>query len=322
MAVTATSDVTWDQNAWEKKAHYALRPELFWDQFATVQASDLTHNGAGVIFDFPTELASAPGDLTELVDVTPSTMTDTNLTVTMTEKGNAVKTSAKLRGTSYLPVDPVAANLIGYNMALSIDDVVLTAVDLGTQIRLVGGVAARTNIAAAGNITGAEVSYMVAKLRRQNVRPWQDGMGYAGMIDPDVAYDLKEQSTGNKWRDAQQYVSEGVLRIYNSYIGKYNGVSFMETPRVTLFTNASNGAGATGNIDVYRTYIFGQEFLAKAFSRAPGFGAQPQMVVAPVTDVLRRFTGVGWYHLVGYKVFRNAALYIHEAASSIGTNNS
>jgi len=322
MATTATSDVTWDQNAWEQKAYYALRPELMWDRFASVRATDATHNGAGVIFDFVNELASAPADLSELVDITPATMGDTTNTVTLAEKGNAVKSTAKLRGTSYLPVDPIAANLIGYNMALSIDDVVLTAVDLGTQIRLVGGVAARTNIAAAGNMTGAEASYMVAKLRRQNVRPWQDGMGYAGMIDPDVAYDMKEQSTGNKWRDATQYVSEGVQRIYNNYIGKYNGISWMETPRVTLFTNASNGAGATGNIDVYRTYVFGQEFLAKGFSRAEGFGPAPRMVVSPVTDVLRRFTGVGWYHLVGYKVFRNASLYIHESASSIGTNNS
>lgn len=322
MATTQTSDVTWDQNAWEQKAYYGLRPELQWDMFANVRATQETQPGTGVIFDFVTELASAPSDLTENADITPATMGDTNLTVSITEKGNAVKTTAKLRGTSYLPVDPIAANLIGYNMALSIDDIVLTAVDLGTQIRLVGGVAARTNIAAAGNMTGAEASYMVAKLRRQNVRPWQDGMGYAGMIDPDVAYDLKEQTSANKWRDAQQYVSEGVARIYNNYIGKYNGVSWMETPRVTVFTNASNGAGATGNIDVYRTYVFGQEFLAKAFSKAPGFGPAPRMVVAPVTDTLRRFTGIGWYHLVGYKVFRNTALYIHESASSIGNNAS
>lgn len=319
MAITVTSDVTWDQNAWEQMAYFALRPDLYWDSLATVKATKETHRGAGVIFDFVTELASAPSDLTENADITPATMGDTTLTVALGEKGNGVKTTAKLRGTSYLPVDENVANLIGYNMALSIDDVCLTAVDLGTQIRYQGGQAARNQIAAAENITAAEVALMVAKLRGQNVRPWS-GMGYGGFIHPDIAYDLKEQTSGNTWRSAAQYVDAGVQKIWNNYIGQFNGVSFMETPRVTVAANASNGAGSTGTVDVYRTYIVGQDFLAKAYSKAPGYGPDPRMVVAPVTDSLRRFTGLGWYHLVGYKVFRNEALYIYEAASSIGVN--
>jgi hypothetical protein len=31
-------------------------------------------------------------------------------------------------------------------------------------------------------------------------------------------------------------------------------------------------------------------------------------VVAPVVDKLKRFASVGWYHLVGYSVFRADAL--------------
>jgi len=30
--------------------------------------------------------------------------------------------------------------------------------------------------------------------------------------------------------------------------------------------------------------------------------------VAPVVDKLRRFASIGWYHLVGYSVFRPEAL--------------
>jgi hypothetical protein len=44
------------------------------------------------------------------------------------------------------------------------------------------------------------------------------------------------------------------------------------------------------------------------------------MVDVPVTDALRRFEGMGWKHLVGYGVFRQAALRRIESASSIGTN--
>jgi len=55
-------------------------------------------------------------------------------------------------------------------------------------------------------------------------------------------------------------------------------------------------------------YLMGAEALAKAYSTAPGFGPTPKTVVSPVVDKLRRFASVGWYHLVGYSVFRAEAL--------------
>ena len=45
------------------------------------------------------------------------------------------------------------------------------------------------------------------------------------------------------------------------------------------------------------------------------------MIFGPVTDTLRRFNPVGWYHLVGYGRFREAALQRIETASSIGANS-
>jgi hypothetical protein len=44
------------------------------------------------------------------------------------------------------------------------------------------------------------------------------------------------------------------------------------------------------------------------FSNAPGFGPNPRTVVSPVVDKLKRFASIGWYHLVGYSVFRPEAL--------------
>jgi hypothetical protein len=41
---------------------------------------------------------------------------------------------------------------------------------------------------------------------------------------------------------------------------------------------------------------------------------------SPVVDHLRRFTGMGWYHLVGYARFREEALRRVESSSTIGTN--
>ena len=113
-------------------------------------------------------------------------------------------------------------------------------------------------------------------------------------------------------------------------IGVFGGVDFIETPRLGIgidttagtWTNASNGSGSAGNVDVYPTMICGQQAMAKAHSRAAGFGPNPSIVNGPVTDILRRFQPVGWYHLVGYNRFREAALRRIETSSSIGANAS
>ena len=98
-------------------------------------------------------------------------------------------------------------------------------------------------------------------------------------------------------------------------IGTFGGVDFIETPRITLTADA----GAS-NVDEYKTVIVGKQALAKAHSAAAGFGADPSIVFGPVTDSLRRFNTVGWYHLVGYGRFREECIRRIETSSSIGAN--
>ena len=75
---------------------------------------------------------------------------------------------------------------------------------------------------------------------------------------------------------------------------------------------------AVNAVDVYGTLVMGRQALAKAFSTGGGYGEQAIIVDVPVVDTLRRFTGVGWKHFVGYGVFRQVALYRIESGSSIG----
>jgi hypothetical protein len=97
----------------------------------------------------------------------------------------------------------------------------------------------------------------------------------------------------------------------------------------TIFTVDITGKTATCNagtsltlvaasVDVYGTLVMGRQALAKAYSTGGGYGEQAQIVDVPVIDTLRRFTGVGWKHFVGYGVLRQAALYRIESGSSIG----
>jgi N4-gp56 family major capsid protein len=321
-AYTQLSSVSWDTAAYNALAYYSLRDQLIFDQFADVRPTHQTHVGSSVTFTIAADLAAATTALTETADVDAVAISDSTVVVTPAEYGNAVLSTAKLRLTSYVEIDPIVANLVGYNAGISVDTIARTPLEAGTNVVYATGGAttptSRTTVQTEDIIAGDDVRYVVAKLRAANVMPY--GMGYVGVIHPDISYDFRgavpSGSTG--WRDPHVYSSpEGIFR---GEIGMYEGVRFIENPRVKVWTDASNGSGSTGTIDVYQTYIMGQQALAKAYSSREGYGPNPQVVLGPVTDKLRRFVPIGWKHFVGYGIFRQASLYRIESASSIGTN--
>ena len=320
-AETGTSNLSVDQVAFEKLAYFALRPEMYFDQFADVQATNATNPGASVKFTVFADLAAATTALGEAEDVTPVAMSDAQVTVTLEEYGNATVTTAKLRASSFLPVDPVAANAVGYNAGLSIDTIARNAVQAGTNVIYATGGAdtasARVDMDVDDTLTAKDIRRAVAQLRGANVPTI--GGNYVGFIHPDVSYDLRSITDASGWRDSYKYTN--AMPLYNGEIGMFEGVRFMESARAPIFANAFNGAGAAGTGDSYGTLIMGQQALAKAVSMGGEYGAQPTIVYGTVTDLLQRFRPVGWKHFVGYAVFRQEALRRIESASSIGSNN-
>jgi len=319
-ATTGTSALSVDQIAFEKLAYFALRPEMYYDQFADVQATNATNPGASIKFTIFNDLAAATTALGEAEDVTPVAMSDSQVTVTLAEYGNATVTTAKLRASSFLPVDPVAANAVGYNAGLSIDTIAKNVLQAGDNVIYATGGAtdpsSRTTVNSDDTLAANDVRKVVAQLRGANV-PTING-SYVGFIHPDVSYDFRSATDAAAWRTPANYVDP--TGIYNGEIGMFEGVRFMESSRAPLFANASNNSGSTGTIDVYGTLIMGRQALAKGISLGGEYGAQPTIVYGTVTDLLKRFRPVGWKHFVGYGVFRQEALRRIESASSIGTN--
>lgn len=415
MAIQSTTTSNFDlvQTAYEKLAYFALRPEMYYDAVAEVKATDLTNPGATIKFTIFNDLAAASTALSETTDVTPVTLDDSQITVSLLEYGNAVQTSAKLRSVAFMQVNPIIANVLGFNAGISIDTVARNTVQLGQNYAIQGRTGAintttavttgiRANLLTTDTLTAASVLRQVAALRGANV-PTFNGL-YKAFIHPDVSYDLRQTTGTNNWADPHAYSDPS--GIWNGVVGVFGGAQFMETPRAPLFanagasgtsspsaattvssilvsgstvtattaashgiavggyfsiagntnsgTNAINGdfvaaAGTTGSTlvfdilpgrtisgttlagtvnvfaggtnDVYGTLIMGRQAVAKGFSVGGGYSEQPVMVDVPVTDALRRFEGMGWKHLVGYSVFRQAALRRIESASSIGANS-
>jgi N4-gp56 family major capsid protein len=316
MAYTQVSSLSLNQTAFEKLAYFALRPEMYYDQFAEVEATNATNPGATHTFTIFQDLAVADSSISETVDVTPVALSNSQVSVTMNEYGNAVVTTAKLRATSFINVDPVAANAVGYNAGLSIDSVCRNVLQAGTNVTYATGGATKTETAridldADDTLTANDVRRVVAQLRGANVPTI--GGSYVGFIHPDVSYDFRSATDASAWRTPANYVNpEG---IYNGEIGMFEGVRFMESPRAPMFANAANTT-----VDVYGTLIMGRQALAKAVANNGEYGSQPTMVYGTVTDVLKRHQPVGWKHFVGYGVFRQEALRRIESSSSIGAN--
>lgn len=307
--------------AYDLVANFALRPQLYFSMVATRKPTRQSHRGATVDFPFYGELAEAITPLNEVTDVTPVAMSDSLKQVTLVEYGNAVKTTAKVRGTDFLEVDAGAANLIGYNAGLSYDTLARNVLEDDTtaaaSLVTFVGQATEAAITATDVLNAADVRTTVAKLRA-NSAMGIFGSNYWGILHPDVAIDLiTEAGTANAFDTFGAAATAGdasVSRVWNNVIGTYLGVTWIESPRPSI-----NVDGGSTTVDTYTTTILGQESLACAYSSNVS-APMPQIVQGPVTDNLRRHSTVGWYWLGGFAEFREETRGLIISASSIGAN--
>lgn len=281
--------------AYDLAVYPSLRPELIFDQFATVRASNTTHRGGSVRFSFVNDIAEQTTPLLENIDVDSVTLSSKALTVTMREYGTAVTNTALIRGTSMIAMDPLIAERVGYNAGLSIDTLARTALD-ATSVTYddgtTGSIGSIGDVAA--SLSGDVLREGVALLRAANVRPLRGG-NYVAVISPYQAQQIMSETTDTGWRWQVGYAAPNTAgnSVFMGEVGTYEGVRIIVNNHLT-----NQGKG----------YLMGAEALAKAYSTAPGFGPDPKTVVSPVVDKLKRFASVGWYHLVGYSVFRTEAL--------------
>jgi N4-gp56 family major capsid protein len=294
--------------AYNMLAEPNLRAELYFDGLADVQPTRQNNKGASVVFTRYNELAAATTPLVETADIDAQNLTTTPLTVTLQEYGNAMITTAKLRATGAIEVDPIVADLLGFNAGLSQDQIVSNVLTGGTNVAYAGDATSRITVDNADKLTSAIIRRQLAALRTANV-PTRGG-AYMAFIHPNVSFDLRGETGAAAWRDPHVYSEPGA--IWNGEIGMYEGFRFVEAPRAPVFA----GAGAAG-INVYGTLFAGARALAKIYSTDEGGGPQPRIVQSPVIDKLRRFQAMGWYWMGGYGIYEQAALRRVESGSGV-----
>ena len=291
--------------AYDRYVEFALRSQPMFRDLADKRPVQQAMPGSSVVFSLYQDLAAATTALTEAVDPDSVALSNpTTVSVTLNEYGNVVLETKKLAEFSFSDVDPAIANIIAYNMADSIDRLVVNVLIGGSNV-LYGGDATATNeVVAADTMTGALVRKSVAKLRAANAVP-RDGMLYAAYMHPEVSHDLRSETGALAFEDVRKYTDPNVGNILNGVTGVYGGAYVVETPRAYTATDGASSA------KVYRTIIAGQQALAEATAVEPG------VVIGPVVDKLMRQRPLGWYSLQGWAVYRQASLYRVETGSSI-----
>jgi N4-gp56 family major capsid protein len=291
--------------AYDRYVEFALRSQPMFRDLADKRPVQQAMPGSSVVFSLYQDLAAATTALTETVDPDAVALSNpTTVSVTLNEYGNVVLETKKLAEFSFSDVDPAIANIIAYNMADSIDKLVVNELITGTNV-LFGGDATDTDeVVAADVMTGSLIRKAVAKLRAGNAVP-RDGMLYAAYMHPEVSHDLRSETGALAFEDVRKYTDPNVGNILNGVTGVYGGAYVVETPRAYTATDGASSA------KVYRTIIAGQQALAEATAVEPG------VVIGPVVDKLMRQRPLGWYSLQGWSVYREAALYRVETGSSI-----
>lgn len=319
---TLASQVT---TAYEQLAYFALRPQLYFNNCADIKPTRQSHPGSTVQFNIHTDLAPAVTPLGETTDPDAVAVSDSTVTLSLNEYGNAAITSARVRGFSFLIVSSNVANVIGFNAGLSFDCLARNPLVAGTNVAFGNlGAGPRNTLAATNSLKATDTRRAVARLASANV---QDINGYyRGYMAPEVAVDFREETGTAGWRDPHTYSQPE--QIWNGETGVFERVVWIETPRLTAanlatgqggpggFVDGGAAGGASGNFDVFPVLIMGQQALAKTWSSMVS-APMPQIVLGAVVDKLQRFAPVGWYWLGGFGRFREASLQRIEVTTTM-----
>ena len=298
--VTTISNLV--QTAYDQYVRMALRSIPVMRAIADVKPVQQAMPGSSVVFSIYSDLSAATSTLTETLDVSSIALGNpSQVTVTLQEYGSAVTTTKKLNLTSFNDVDAALADIIAYNAADSIDQVVASVLTAGTNVIYAGTTATTTSgITAADTMSVADIREAVVQLRTNKAVP-RIGELYAAYLHPRQSADLRAESGTGGFQELTKYVER--TPFVAGAVGVLEGAFIVETPRVPFASN--------GTTNVYKAIVAGREALAEAMAQ------DISTVIGPEIDALRRFRTIGWYYFGGFNRLREAALYRIESAASI-----
>lgn len=285
----------------------------FAEQGSASQFSTLKRDIGSKSISLPkySQLSLAVTPLDEDDDVDSEALADSAVVITPAEYGKVVTTTKLANLQTGGMADRAAARLVGINAGRTRNRLALIALDSATQIIYGGDATSVVTIEAADVMTSTVMGKAFNKLARVNA-PGLQGNDYFAIMHDDVIHDIREGSGANTWQDTHKYaLPEAILM---NEVGMYKGFRIVRDNLCTVAVNASNGAGGSGNIDVYNSYFIGFNALGEAVSQ------DIEMRATGPFDKLARFVNMGWHGVFNFKIVDNDSLVLAKTSSSVADN--
>lgn len=266
----------------------------------------------------PKDMSGTTAALTEGVTPDSTAFTITPVVTTLTQYGARVELSDMVMEDSPVDVLSAASEELGNDLARKVDIAYQDVLDAGTNIIYSAeedSSAGRTNVDDGDILSFIHIAEASSKLRANDAP--MIGQAYVAVMHPLVYHDLMAEVATGGFVDVNKY--SNATNIFKGEVGMLYGVRIVVSSNVQYYANASNGAGSTGTVDVYPTYVFGEG----AFHHCIAGGLQTfYSPLGTGDDYLRQRANVSTKTRVGFKIVRPEGLYRIESASSLGANAS
>lgn len=239
-------------------------------------------------------LEARVGITTALTEGTPGAITQItfiSVTGTLDQYGQYTPISDVAMLQSIDDVVAEATEMYGETMGDTIDLVARAAMTGGTTIQYRGTRGSRGDLRSGDVINYAEAREVVDTLRRNNAKPFGDGL-FLGIMHPDTERDM--------FADAdillafQHALGGGQQQLIKGRVGDFYGVRWLVSSNGRIFASA----GLSG-ADVYATLVFGQEWYGELDYAAKDPLSIAEVIVKPIgsagtDDPLNQRATIGW----------------------------
>lgn len=279
---------------YSKDIEFQAQPVLRFDQFAEVKTDLNANPGDGITF-FKYNNLTRGGSLTEGTAMTTQALGGSQVSITVTEYGNAVAVSELLIRTAFDDVMSSAAKLLGFDYAAVLDELARDTILAASNVVYANDKASTDLIASTDYLTVEEIKDAVEILATSNV-PKINNDHWACLVHPHQSRNLRDDT---EWQTVARLDPQ---RLYNGEIGRIDDVIFIETTQVDVTANS-----AATPIDVYSAIMLG----ANAFGKAV---ALPVEMRDNGVEDFDRQRSLAWYNIMGEGIINDDNIVVIETA--------
>lgn len=301
MALTTSSTLSGPVQAYYEKRFLMRSEENFVFEQLGMAGRIPKGEGKTVVWNRMTNPTAKSTPLTEGTDPTPSGLSATLVSATLSQYGNYEQVTDILELTAVDTTIKEAMDVLAYEATKTIDTVIRNVIDAGgTVMYATGGYSnsagfnpTRNSLDSNDVITVGDVRRAKRQLQRFSAKPHTKDR-YVAVAHPDVIFDLQGDAN---WVNAHLYTEKGIDAIYNGEAGEIYGVRFVMSENATVLTNS----GSAGT-EVYITHIMGREF----------FGVSKLQNLETYVDspsprsALRLYSDIGWKASFAVKVLNDS----------------